>query len=95
MARSALTAQHAKGKLTARERIDLLLDEGTFEEWDMFKEHRCVDFGMADEHVPGDGVVIGYGTINGRMVFVFSQDFTVFGGALVRSACRKNLQGDG
>ncbi len=77
-----IDSQHAKGKLSARERIELLLDEGTFEEWDMFKEHRCVDFGMAEEHVPGDGVVIGYGTINGRMVFVFSQDFTVFGGAL-------------
>jgi propionyl-CoA carboxylase beta chain len=84
-----IDAQHAKGKLTARERIDLLLDEGTFEEWDMFKEHRCVDFGMADEHVPGDGVVIGYGTINGRMVFVFSQDFTVFGGALSEAHAEK------
>ena len=84
-----IDAQHAKGKLTARERIELLLDEGTFEEWDMFKEHRCVDFGMADEHVPGDGVVIGYGTINGRMVFVFSQDFTVFGGALSEAHAEK------
>ncbi|HEY8856103.1 MAG TPA: acyl-CoA carboxylase subunit beta [Rugosibacter sp.] len=84
-----IDAQHAKGKLTARERIDLLLDEGTFEEWDMFKEHRCVDFGMADNHVPGDGVVIGYGTINGRMVFVFSQDFTVFGGALSEAHAEK------
>ncbi len=74
--------QHAKGKLTARERIDLLLDEGTFEEWDLFVEHRCQDFGMAEQKIPGDGVVIGYGMINGRLVFVFSQDFTVFGGAL-------------
>ncbi len=77
-----IDAQHAKGKLTARERLELLLDEGTFEEWDMFVEHRCVDFGMADNKIPGDGVVTGYGMINGRLVFVFSQDFTVFGGAL-------------
>jgi propionyl-CoA carboxylase beta chain len=77
-----IDAQHAKGKLTARERIALLLDEGSFEEWDMFVEHRCTDFGMAEQKVPGDGVVTGYGTINGRLVFVFSQDFTVFGGSL-------------
>jgi propionyl-CoA carboxylase beta chain len=77
-----IAAQHAKGKLTARERIDLLLDEGSFEEWDMFVEHRCNDFGMADQKVPGDGVVTGWGTVNGRLVFVFSQDFTVFGGSL-------------
>ncbi|MDO4706419.1 MAG: carboxyl transferase domain-containing protein, partial [Comamonadaceae bacterium] len=77
-----IDAQHAKGKLTARERIELLLDEGTFEEWDMFVEHRCADFGMQDTKIPGDGVVTGYGMINGRLVFVFSQDFTVFGGAL-------------
>jgi propionyl-CoA carboxylase beta chain len=75
-------AQHKKGKLSARERIEVLLDEGSFEEWDMFVEHRCSDFGMSENKVPGDGVVIGYGTINGRLVFVFSQDFTVFGGAL-------------
>ena len=75
-------AQHGKGKLTARERIEVLLDEGSFEEWDMFVEHRCTDFGMEDQKIPGDGVVTGYGTINGRLVFVFSQDFTVFGGAL-------------
>ncbi len=75
-------AQHKKGKLTARERIEVLLDEGSFEEWDMFVEHRCVDFGMGENKIPGDGVVTGYGTINGRLVFVFSQDFTVFGGAL-------------
>lgn len=74
--------QHAKGKLTARERIELLLDPGTFEEWDMFVEHRCTDFGMEKNKVPGDGVVIGYGTICGRLVFVYSQDFTVFGGSL-------------
>ena len=81
--------QHAKGKLTARERIDLLLDEGSFEEWDMFKEHRCNQFNMDKEHIPGDGVVIGYGTINGRLVFVFSQDFTVFGGALSETHAEK------
>ena len=66
-----IQAQHAKGKLTARERIELLLDAGTFEEWDMFVEHRCHDFGMADQTVPGDGVVTGYGMINGRLVFFF------------------------
>ena len=75
-------AQHDKGKLTARERITLLLDPDSFEEWDMFVEHRSTDFGMADQTIPGDGVVTGYGTINGRLVFVFSQDFTVFGGSL-------------
>jgi propionyl-CoA carboxylase beta chain len=84
-----ISAQHARGKLTARERIELLLDEGTFEEWDMFVEHRCADFGMAEQKVPGDGVVIGYGMINGRLVFVFSQDFTVFGGALSEAHAEK------
>jgi propionyl-CoA carboxylase beta chain len=82
-------AQHAKGKLTARERIEVLLDEGSFEEWDMFMEHRCHDFGMNDQRVPGDGVVTGYGAINGRLVFVFSQDFTVFGGSLSESHAEK------
>jgi propionyl-CoA carboxylase beta chain len=77
-----IEAQHAKGKLTARERIGVLLDENSFEEWDVFVEHRCTDFGMAEKAVPGDGVVTGHGTINGRTVFVFSQDFTVFGGSL-------------
>ena len=84
-----IDAQHKKGKLTARERLELLLDEGTFEEWDMFVEHRSVDFGMADNKIPGDGVVTGYGMINGRMVFVFSQDFTVFGGALSEAHAEK------
>ena len=84
-----IAAQHAKGKLTARERLELLLDEGTFEEWDMFVEHRCNDFGMADNKVRGDGVVTGYGTISGRLVFVFSQDFTVFGGALSEAHAEK------
>ena len=77
-----IDAQHAKGKLTARERIDLLLDEGSFEEFDMFVAHRCVDFGMAGTKTPGDGVVTGWGTVNGRMVYVFAQDFTVFGGSV-------------
>ena len=84
-----IDAQHAKGKLTARERIELLLDEGTFEEWDMFVEHRCHDFGMAGNKIPGDGVVTGYGMINGRLVFLFSQDFTVFGGALSEAHAEK------
>ncbi len=81
--------QHAKGKLTARERIEILLDEGSFEEWDVFVEHRCTDFGMADQKITGDGVVTGYGTINGRLVFVFSQDFTVFGGSLSEAHAEK------
>src|SRR3974390_1308561 len=84
-----IDAQHAKGKLTARERIELLLDTDSFEEWDMFKGHRCSDFGMEGQSVPGDGVVTGYGTINGRMVFVFSQDFTVFGGSLSEAHAEK------
>ena len=73
--------QHAKGKLTARERLDILLDEDSFQEWDMFVEHRAVDFGMDEQKIPGDGVVTGYGKINGKLVYVFSQDFTVFGGS--------------
>lgn len=77
-----IDSQHAKGKLTARERIDILLDEGSFEEIDMYVEHNCVDFGMENTKIAGDGVVTGSGTINGRLVFVFSQDFTVFGGSL-------------
>jgi propionyl-CoA carboxylase beta chain len=84
-----IDSQHAKGKLTARERLELLFDEGTFEEWDMFVEHRCVDFGMADNRIPGDGVVTGYGMINGRLAFSFSQDFTVFGGALSETHAEK------
>lgn len=84
-----IAAQHAKGKLTARERLELLLDEGSFEEWDMFVEHRSSDFGMAEQKIPGDGVVTGYGTVNGRLVFVFSQDFTVFGGSLSEAHAEK------
>ena len=82
-------AQHQKGKLTARERLELLLDPGSFEEWDMFVEHRCNDFGMEEQKIPGDGVITGYGTINGRLVFVFSQDFTVFGGSLSEPHAQK------
>ncbi len=84
-----IDAQHAKGKLTARERIALLLDEGSFEEFDMFVAHRCTDFGMEAERPSGDGVVTGWGTVNGRMVYVFSQDFTVFGGSLSETHAEK------
>ncbi|MQT12636.1 acyl-CoA carboxylase subunit beta [Segnochrobactrum spirostomi] len=84
-----IVAQHRRGKLTARERIELLLDEGSFEEFDTFVEHRCDDFGMEKTKVPGDGVVTGWGTINGRVVFVFAKDFTVFGGSLSETHARK------
>lgn len=84
-----VAAQHAKGKLTARERIELLLDEGSFEEFDMFVAHRCTDFGMAETRHPGDGVVTGWGTVNGRMVYVFSQDFTVLGGSVSETHAAK------
>jgi propionyl-CoA carboxylase beta chain len=84
-----IEAQHGRGKLTARERIDLLLDQGSFEEFDMFVEHRCSDFGMEKQKVPGDGVVTGWGTINGRAVFVFAKDFTVFGGSLSETHAQK------
>jgi acetyl-CoA carboxylase carboxyltransferase component len=77
-----IEAQHKKGKYTARERLEMLLDEGSFEEFDMFVSHRCIDFGLDDQHYLSDGVVTGYGTIDGRLVYVFSQDFTVFGGSL-------------
>ncbi len=82
-------AQHAKGKLTARERLQVLFDPDSFEEWDMFVEHDCNDFGMEQNKVPGDGVVIGSGTVNGRLVFAFSQDFTVLGGSLSAAHARK------
>ncbi len=78
----AIAKQHEKGKLTARERLDLLLDPGSFVELDRYRVHRCYNFGMEDKRVPGDGVVTGYGRIDGRLVYVFSQDFTVFGGSL-------------
>ena len=84
-----IDAQHAKGKLTARERIDLLLDEGSFEEFDMFVAHRCTDFGMETQKHPGDGVITGWGTVNGRQIFVFSQDFTVLGGSLSETHAQK------
>ena len=84
-----IDAQHAKGKLTARERLEVLLDPGSFEEYDMFVEHRCGDFGMEKQKVPSDGVVTGWGRINGRIVFVFSQDFTVFGGSLSEAHAEK------
>lgn len=84
-----IEAQHAKGKLTARERLDVLLDEDSFEEVDAYVEHDCVDFGMETQKIPGDGVVTGSGTINGRLVFVFSQDFTVFGGSLSKRHAEK------
>ncbi len=77
-----IDAQHDRGKLTARERIELLLDENSFEEFDMFVEHRCNDFGMENHKIPGDGVVTGWGTVNGRTIYVFAKDFTVFGGSL-------------
>ncbi len=84
-----IDAQHAKGKLTARERLEVLFDEGSFEEWDMFVEHRSTEFGMDGQKVPGDGVVTGWGTVNGRLVFAFSQDFTVFGGSLSEAHAEK------
>ncbi|MGE5145246.1 MAG: acyl-CoA carboxylase subunit beta [Candidatus Eiseniibacteriota bacterium] len=87
--RQRIEAQHAKGKLTARERIELFLDEGSFEEYDMFVEHRSHDFGMAEQKIAGDGVVTGWGLVNGRLVFVFSQDFTVFGGSLSEAHAEK------
>jgi len=84
-----IDTQHSKGKLTARERIELLLDPSSFEEWDMFVEHRSTDFGMDKQTIPGDGVVTGFGTVNGRFIFVFSQDFTVFGGSLSEAHAEK------
>ena len=77
-----IDSQHAKGKYTARERINMLLDEGSFEEFDMFLTHRTTDFGLDKQQYLGDGVVTGYGTIEGRVVYVYAQDFTVFGGSL-------------
>ena len=84
-----IAAQHAKGKLTARERIELLLDHDSFEEFDMFVQHRCDDFGMEATKIPGDGVVTGWGTVNGRTVYVFAKDFTVFGGSLSETHAQK------
>ncbi|MEL6919512.1 MAG: acyl-CoA carboxylase subunit beta [Pseudomonadota bacterium] len=87
-----IDAQHDKGKLTARERLDVLLDNGSFEEFDMFVQHRCTDFGMEKTKIPGDGVVTGWGTINGRTVFVFAKDFTVFGGSLSETHAQKIMK---
>jgi propionyl-CoA carboxylase beta chain len=84
-----IDSQHGKGKLTARERIELLMDEGSFEEFDMYVEHRCTDFGMEKTKIPGDGVVTGWGTINGRVVYVFAKDFTVMGGSLSETHAKK------
>src|SRR5439155_14836589 len=84
-----LTRQHAEGKLSARERLKLLFDEGTFEETDKLVEHRCYDFGMAQQRVPGDGVITGYGLINSRLAYAFAQDFTVFGGSLSEANAAK------
>ncbi len=84
-----IDAQHAKGKLTARERLELLLDPDSFEEFDMFVKHRSTDFGMEEKHFAGDGVVTGWGTINGRKTFVYAQDFTVFGGSLSETHAQK------
>ena len=85
-----IDAQHKRGKLTARERVELLLDHGSFEEYDMFVQHRCTDFGMEKgDKIPGDGVVTGWGTVNGRVVYVFAKDFTVFGGSLSETHAQK------
>ncbi|KPH08270.1 propionyl-CoA carboxylase beta chain [Rhizobium leguminosarum] len=90
--KARIDAQHKRGKLTARERIDLFLDEGSFEEFDMFVEHRSTDFGMDKSRVAGDGVVTGWGTVNGRTVFVFAKDFTVFGGSLSEAHAEKIMK---
>ena len=87
--RDRIEKQHAKGKLTARERLDILLDEGSFQEWDMFVQHRAVEFGMYIQKIPGDRVVTGYGKINAKQVYVFSQDFNVFGGSLSEAHAEK------
>ena len=84
--------QHSKGKLTARERIDLLLDDNSFTEIDAFVVHRCNYFGMEKNRIPGDGVITGYGTINGRLTYVYSQDFTVFGGSLSEAHAAKIIK---
>src|SRR3954463_3979129 len=87
-----IDAQHKRGKLTARERIELLLDKDSFEEFDMFVEHRSSDFGMEKTKIPGDGVVTGWGTVNGRTVFLFAKDFTVFGGSLSETHAQKIIK---
>src|ERR1700754_3083497 len=87
-----IAAQHARGKLTARERLDIFLDENSFEEFDMYVEHRSTDFGMEKTKIPGDGVVTGWGTVNGRPVYVFAKDFTVFGGSLSEAHAEKVMK---
>ena len=87
--RNRIDTQHSRGKLTARERVDLLLDKDSFREYDMLKTHRCTEFAMEKEQYFGDGVVTGHGMIDGRKVFVFSQDFTVFGGSLSETHAQK------
>ena len=90
--KARIEAQHKRGKLTARERIELLLDKGSFEEFDMFVEHRSNEFGMEKSKIPGDGVVTGWGTVNGRAVYLFSKDFTVFGGSLSETHAQKIIK---
>jgi propionyl-CoA carboxylase beta chain len=90
--KTRVAAQHERGKLTARERLDLLMDKGTFEEFDMFVEHRSAEFGMEKNRIPGDGVVTGWGTVNGRTVFAFAKDFTVFGGSLSEAHAEKMVK---
>src|SRR6056297_3118417 len=84
-----IEAQHGKDKFTARERVEMLLDDGSFEEFDMFVTHRCTNFGMEKNKILGDGVVTGHGTVDGRVVYVFAQDFTVFGGSLSETFAQK------
>ncbi|MDZ5697649.1 acyl-CoA carboxylase subunit beta [Chelativorans sp. M5D2P16] len=90
--KARIDGQHAKGKLTARERLEVFLDEGSFEEFDMFVEHRSTDFGMEKTRYSGDGVVTGWGTVNGRAVFVFAKDFTIFGGSLSEAHAEKVMK---
>src|SRR5437763_7869320 len=89
---SRIEAQHKRGKLTARERLELLMDKNSFEEFDMFVEHRSAEFGMEKAKIPGDGVVTGWGTVNGRTVFAFAKDVTVFGGSLSESHAQKIIK---
>src|ERR1700741_4356217 len=90
--KARIEAQHKSGQLTARERVELLLDKGSFEEFDMFVEHRSSDFGMEKTKIPGGGVVTGWGTVNGRTVFLFAKDFTVFGGSLSETHAQELVQ---
>src|SRR5436309_1568358 len=90
--KARVAAQHKRGKLTARERVALLLDKDTFEEFDMFVEHRTAEFGMERTKIPGDGVVTGWGTVNGRTCFIFAKDFTVFGGSLSETHAQKIIK---